>query len=247
MKRLLPVLMIALLTSACGGTTPSESPSAEVSPTPVTATVVDPRLDRYGISDFTYDDFGGYEQTVNGAVVTARLSSFFGDTYAYEAGLGFLAGNAATFSEAETAALPTTFAALCASPIDLSYTAFARYDGASATWLVQFEAIADGSLFGRPAKGYTWTATGAAVGTEEGVADRFGAFYCVQADDLIGDALRTEETRGLPLYLVYSVDVWDGKFYTTDERAAIAAKGFTLPATIATGQALFVTLAELEQ
>ena len=53
MKRLLPLLLIALVAGACGSSTPSESPSAEVSPTPVTATVVDPRLDRYGISDFT--------------------------------------------------------------------------------------------------------------------------------------------------------------------------------------------------
>ena len=98
-----------------------------------------------------------------------------------------------------------------------------------------------------PGQGVRLDRNRGAVGTEDGVADRFGAFYCVQADDLIGDALRTEETRGLPLYLVYSVDVWDGKSYTTDERAAIAAKGFTLPATIATGQPLFVTLTELEQ
>ena len=255
MKRLLPVLMIALLTSACGGTTPSESPSAEVSPTPATATVIDPRLERYGISDFVESEYGFdwfYEKNVNGAEVSARLSSFFGDSYVYEEGLGFLGGEAADFHEVQVPELPTTFTAFCASPTALSYDWYAGGDSENATWSVRFEAIADGSIFGRPAKGYAWTATGTseAPGTSEppgGFADRFGAFYCLRADDLISDALRTKEERGLPLHLVYSVDVWDGEFYTTDERAAIVAKGFAIPTAIATGQPLFVTLAELEQ
>jgi hypothetical protein len=75
----------------------------------------------------------------------------------------------------------------------------------------------------------------------------FGAFYCVEASDLIADELRSEEYRGQELYLVYHVEALaDARDFTASERAAIATEGFGIPTSIAEAAPLLVQVVEEE-
>jgi hypothetical protein len=279
MKRLLPLLLMALLVGACGGATPAtetpatESPVTEVSPTPeptatpVTFTMIDGRWSSYGETGFVVPDEdaedgffidaenAGVKLLGSGVSVAGRIVIGSDD----ELGVGNYTDSAFGMFAADGPfmgqwkGIPDTLGDFCENPGTFTGWGETGGDGVAAKWTFKTTPIEEEViLFGRPAQGFSYLAPYSnfqGVTSDDGkiFGHLFGAFYCVEASDLIADDLRLEDDRGNALYLIYHVEaIADARDFTASERAAIAAEGFGVPASIAGATPLLVQQAAEE-
>ena len=276
MKRLLPIFLMALLVGACSAATPSESPSitpsespvAEVTPTPVptpitiTYTTLDDRWSSYGETGFLVPDEldAGGDPMTHGIKLLSSGVSVVGSIFLTgddELGVGNympspfnVTGGMAMLGQWK--GIPDTLGEFCANPGTFTGWGETGGDGVAAKWTFKTTPIKEATLFGRPAKGFSYLAPYSnfqGVVSDDGtIFDHlFGALYCVEASDLIADDLRNEYLRDHVLYLIYHVEAYaDARDFTTSERAAIAAEGFGVPESIAEAEPLLVQVVEEE-
>lgn len=271
MKRLLPILLMALLVGACGTATPSESPStapsespvAEVTPSPDPSPVgpltVDTRMESYGDTgfvDFTEDEeLGGDDYSAwatktlsTGVQVAATLHAVYDDAFGNYPDPAFRLFNTSWSLGASWKKIPQTFGEFCQSPPAL-FTALAEAPGWSTKLTFRPETPVEVPLFGRSARGFVYYATASDYRSGSWIpapeSDLLGAFYCVEASDLIADEDRLEEFRGRPLYLVYHVEVVASlSDFDKAARSAIVTEGLNIPASLANGAPIIVSVAE---
>ena len=269
MKRLLPIFLMALLVGACGSTTPAtespatESPVAEVTPSPDPSPVgpltVDVRMESYGdtgFADFAEDEEleGDYFSTwatktlSTGVQVVATLHAVYDvdafGNYPYAAfGLFNPSWVIDTWKK-----IPQTLGEFCQNP-PRTFIGNASAPGWSQQFVFRPETPAEVSLFGRSARGFVYYATASDYRSGSWIpapeSDLLGAFYCVEVSDLIADEDRLEEFRGRPLHLIYHVAVLASlSDFDETERSAIVTEGLGIPASLANGAPVIVSVAE---
>lgn len=243
-----------------GEVCPTEKPI----PTPITYTTVDDRWSSYGETGFVVPDedsesevsltlpSAGIKQLSSGVSVAASIIVGYDD----KLGVGNYTDPAFNMFAAagpfmgQWKGLPDTLGEFCANPGTFTGWGETGGDGVAAKWTFKTTPINETMLFGRPAKGFSYLAPYSnfqGVVSDDGtIFDHlFGAFYCVEASDLIADELRSEEYRGHDLYLVYHVEALaDARDFTASERAAIALEGFGIPTSIGEAEPLLVQIAE---